>query len=93
VYYVDRIVDGHGPRQRVITQPRPGADLDRNSRLGFLGLVWLRMQLIVCATLRYNLIAQPIGLMIWPESFTTKTRSTLILRVVRIDSHVDGDPN
>jgi hypothetical protein len=51
------------------------------------------MQLIVCATLRYNLIAQPIGLMIWPESFTTKTRSTLILRVVRIDSHVDGDPN
>ena len=25
--YIDRIVDGRGLRQRVITQPRPGADL------------------------------------------------------------------
>ena len=29
--YIDRIVDGRGLRQRVITQPRPGADI-----LGFL---------------------------------------------------------
>ena len=27
--YIDRIVDGRGPRQRVITQPRPGTDIDQ----------------------------------------------------------------
>jgi hypothetical protein len=27
--YIDRIVDGRGLRQRVITQPRPKADLRR----------------------------------------------------------------
>jgi hypothetical protein len=25
--YIDRIVDGRGPRQRVITQPRPNPDI------------------------------------------------------------------
>jgi hypothetical protein len=61
--------------------------------LGFLGLVWFRVQLIVCTTLPYNLVAQPIGLTIWLQSFAAKARSTLILRAVRIDSHVDDDPN
>jgi hypothetical protein len=27
--YIDGIVDGRGLRQRVITQPRPGADIGR----------------------------------------------------------------
>ena len=31
--YIDRIVDGRGPRQRVITQPRPEPDIEPRHRL------------------------------------------------------------
>jgi hypothetical protein len=31
--YIDRIVDGRGLRQRVITQPRPGADITGSSNI------------------------------------------------------------